>query len=477
VNGTFPLGLVVGAAVAVAVVWLLRRREADETASYLPLWLEHVISLLRRAHKARLACLVRGEGDPVVAQGEPRLPPAEVDRALAVTRLAMTDGRQQVIRDDGAGWVAAAGDGRLGVGLVFGETGGGADDPSGVVAELRQLLAEIRLELTSGPRDARPSREVFSPSMDTLSGVASGLCERARTLAGRASAVVIRDPTTLTASVIAQSTGTDRRLLGMPVTPDSVVGRACMTEQPVAGRSSLDLFGHPEPDRRQRDEQGMAFPLRDGSEGLGALVVFGPVETLAEDVMERLVHLCVDTAGQLAAARAVKVAETRALTDPLTGLPNRSALQRAMAGAGEGALLAVDIDHFKQLNDTHGHAAGDAALRHMAAIFRRVLRDEDVPARVGGEEFALWLPGTRHHTAMEVAERVRAAVAETPWEWANVPVALRCSIGVASTPETSSVTANLLAAADAALYRAKEGGRNRVEPAVPSAVPPNRATD
>jgi diguanylate cyclase (GGDEF)-like protein len=169
-------------------------------------------------------------------------------------------------------------------------------------------------------------------------------------------------------------------------------------------------------------------------------------------------------------AAAIRAAETRARTDELTGLWNRRALDRTMQvdQSAECALLLVDLDHFKKLNDSLGHAAGDAALRHVARILRSTLREQDLAARVGGEEFALWLPNTSIERAREVAERVRQGVAAAKLYWAGAELSIACSVGVAAKPATVGQTANLYTAADAALYRAKEGGRNRVEVALPN---------
>jgi diguanylate cyclase (GGDEF)-like protein len=166
----------------------------------------------------------------------------------------------------------------------------------------------------------------------------------------------------------------------------------------------------------------------------------------------------------------VRQAEERAATDPLTGLPNRMALDQAMANApsGPSAVLYVDLDHFKAINDRLGHPAGDDALRHVAGVLHSALREGDVPARTGGEEFVLWLPNTTKASALDVAERVRRSVEESGWRWKGSDVGLTCSIGVAATPDTTQQVANLTAAADAALYRAKRAGRNRVEEARPA---------
>lgn len=163
--------------------------------------------------------------------------------------------------------------------------------------------------------------------------------------------------------------------------------------------------------------------------------------------------------------------EEEAATDPLTGVLNRRALDRLMAretGRCEAsgaitAVLALDVDHFKAINDTHGHAVGDAALRAFAERIRGQLRQSDHLARLGGEEFIVLLPGASLAKAMEIAERLRIAVADAPL--VDAPrVVVTVSIGVAARlpGETGP---GLLARADAAAYAAKRAGRDRVEAA------------
>jgi diguanylate cyclase (GGDEF)-like protein len=180
---------------------------------------------------------------------------------------------------------------------------------------------------------------------------------------------------------------------------------------------------------------------------------------------ERVQWLVKNAGPRLGRAAALRSAENRAMTDELTALPNRRALERAMHAHAGGpcAVLCIDLDHFKALNDGFGHAAGDAALRHVAVIFRQALRAGDVPARIGGEEFALWLPGAPASKAIEVANRVRDAVRGSMLEYAGNQIGITCSIGVASIPESVSQVDNLLGAADVAMYRAKEAGRDRIE--------------
>ncbi|MGE0387720.1 MAG: sensor domain-containing diguanylate cyclase [Gammaproteobacteria bacterium] len=157
--------------------------------------------------------------------------------------------------------------------------------------------------------------------------------------------------------------------------------------------------------------------------------------------------------------------------DPLTGLFNRRYLFDSLGrefhrcgrrGEHLGVIL-VDVDHFKQFNDQHGHAAGDAILRAVADVLRLNTRGEDIVARYGGEEFAVVLPGTRADDARACAETLRHAAALERVLYQGVllpPVSL--SIGVAGFPAHGSEVDVVLGAADRALYRAKRGGRNRV---------------
>lgn len=149
-------------------------------------------------------------------------------------------------------------------------------------------------------------------------------------------------------------------------------------------------------------------------------------------------------------------------TDPLTGLGNRRALGRAMqmlAERGEGAaVLCLDLDHFKRINDTLGHEAGDDVLRELAERLQAEVRGRDLVARAGGEEFVVLLPGADRHAALGVAERIRAAVADRAFLLPSGPLWITISIGCA----TGSPEATLLARADEALYAAKHAGRNRV---------------
>jgi diguanylate cyclase (GGDEF)-like protein len=159
--------------------------------------------------------------------------------------------------------------------------------------------------------------------------------------------------------------------------------------------------------------------------------------------------------------------EQQAHVDPLTGLANRRALERAMQrhAVTEGALVFADLDHFKLLNDSLGHPAGDAALVHFGRLLREQVRASDTAARIGGEEFALWLPGASLEVGIRIAERIRLKLGTTAWDWQGRVWPLGASFGVAACPATSRRIENLPAQADSALYVAKRSGRNRVEAA------------
>lgn len=153
--------------------------------------------------------------------------------------------------------------------------------------------------------------------------------------------------------------------------------------------------------------------------------------------------------------------------DFLTGLSNRRRFRTALTQEVERwrrydvpcALLLMDVDNLKQVNDTHGHPAGDTVIRHIADVLTKLSRDNDTAARMGGEEFALLLAGATDDKAAIVAERVREAVAAVPvGEVGTVTV----SVGVAACPVHATTERAIYAVTDAALYRAKKDGRNRV---------------
>lgn len=203
-----------------------------------------------------------------------------------------------------------------------------------------------------------------------------------------------------------------------------------------------------------------------------ALVVFG-------------VHLAATQITQVESLqRRVEMSSTMALTDQLTGLPNRRALERrlvaqvgrARSSRQGSAVLLLDIDHFKRVNDELGHDVGDEVIRAVAATVRAVLRPDDMVGRWGGEEFLVVLPDADGDMAEQIAERARAAVADL-----TNPTPVTASFGVAAVAPDDGV-AEVVRRADLALYAAKRQGRDRVVRILPGgrsaaapAPPPARA--
>lgn len=168
-----------------------------------------------------------------------------------------------------------------------------------------------------------------------------------------------------------------------------------------------------------------------------------------------------------------------ASTDSLTGAPNRRQFmtdaQRLVSAAERYdrplTLLLLDVDHFKRINDTHGHAFGDRALVSVAQAIRSQLRDSDIFGRLGGEEFAACLPETGSEEAATVTERLRQAIAAIALKADRDPRAITVSIGLATWRSGPCDLETLLRIADDALYRAKQNGRNRVEIGTPPPAP------
>ena len=160
-----------------------------------------------------------------------------------------------------------------------------------------------------------------------------------------------------------------------------------------------------------------------------------------------------------------------AITDSLTGLPNRRQFITRLEEAHDlarrvrdqrGSVLMLDIDHFKAVNDSHGHPIGDAVLRHLAGVMSRVLRKTDTAGRIGGEEFAAVLIGADLVAAQAFAERLRARVQAAPLAGENLKIDITVSIGVTSLDPDDPDAEASLARCDRALYQAKQSGRNRV---------------
>jgi len=224
---------------------------------------------------------------------------------------------------------------------------------------------------------------------------------------------------------------------------------------------------------RLRDTYGLrnllAAPLRVNGRVEGAIVLSRRVNAAWPDSAPRFLEAAaVEASAALARVYSMRDAETRATTDALTGLPNRryfdeylGLLARRRRANDRVGVLMIDIDRFKKLNDTFGHAVGDHVLREVAQAIVRAVRDDDVPARFGGEEFAVLLRNPTPEVAVEIGERVRRSVAQLDLRRMGVP-GVSVSVGVAVADEPDVPLDMVIDEADRALYRAKRAGRDRV---------------
>ena len=260
---------------------------------------------------------------------------------------------------------------------------------------------------------------------------------------------------------------------GSEVPADSLVGRACIESLPLAlddaraATTADSVFGGPP----LRFESLVIHPIQSGHGAIGALVVEGATPGELRKADARNVGLLAALArGPLEAVWKMEEVSRRARTDGLTGLANRThfdeQIRRVVAETdrfgGSCSLIVADLDHFKQINDVHGHEAGDAVLRHVAHLLSEGVRNIDLCARYGGEEIAILLPQTSLLGAVELADRLRAAIAARPARYAGGELGVTASFGVASYPIPVPSSDGLFPAADRAMYEAKAAGRNCV---------------
>jgi diguanylate cyclase (GGDEF)-like protein len=214
-----------------------------------------------------------------------------------------------------------------------------------------------------------------------------------------------------------------------------------------------------------------ALPLHGSTGVIGVLAVWSSRARSLDPAALQLLHLMSPYAAlHLEHAHAFGRLRETAERDPLTHLRNRRAFDEILAGeviryeryGRPLALMLLDVDHFKSINDQFGHEVGDEVLRRIARLIAAGVRDADTPARMGGEEFVVLLPETTLAAAADVAERIRSAVNALKIEWHSSPVPVHISIGVSAAPERVGHPHQLISSADSALYRAKAAGRDRV---------------
>jgi len=266
----------------------------------------------------------------------------------------------------------------------------------------------------------------------------------------------------------------DRDIVLGQVRSTGLFGLAYIERQPVSVEAPEQ---HPlwktTPVHRPCARQLLSVPLIHREKVGGVLTVINKLDTEAfstED-MDTLSTLAVYAAVAIDNARFMEEVETIAITDSLTGLYNHREFQKRLMEeiergkryGKEFSLLMLDMDHFKVINDTHGHPVGDAVLKETAKIIKKSVRNVDLPARYGGEEFAVILPETSGEQAKKVAERIRKAIDQSSFAIPDGhPVHLSISVGIASFPLDADSREGLIISADEALYFAKERGRNKV---------------
>lgn len=218
-------------------------------------------------------------------------------------------------------------------------------------------------------------------------------------------------------------------------------------------------------------ESLLVLPLVSREEPIGTLIVAAKARgVFGASIRETLRALANQVGVALASARAVRLLEEMATTDGLTGCLNKRAFleqmeQKLMAAQRFGrklSLIVTDLDHFKAVNDTYGHAAGDRVLQELGRVLTRVKRETDLVARFGGEEFCVLCEETDAGGARLLAERVREELAHAEVQTDLGPLKVTASLGVATFPEHAASGEQLFAQGDKALYEAKRSGRNRV---------------
>lgn len=214
----------------------------------------------------------------------------------------------------------------------------------------------------------------------------------------------------------------------------------------------------------------LAVPLYAGGHLFGVLALYGRARPFSAEDLEVITEFARQAQSSIDRTFLHEEARRLSITDGLTGLWNRrhldlrcsEELDRAARFGEEFALVMCDLDDFSAINNRYGHQVGDAVLVEVSNRLASSTRQVDLVARYGGEEFLLLLPRTNRAGAFEVAEKVRTAVGSRPIDTDAGPLSITVSLGVASHPADGTTVAALVAAADAALYRAKNAGKNQV---------------
>ena len=348
------------------------------------------------------------------------------------------------------------------VGAIVEELGSGTGASHVTVVRRRPEAGHLEAIVTATRPGTPQSRTTFPLSAleDPISAVA-----RSRHVIADASGQAVA------AVPIDADPGGDPQLLTLGLVPDRPAATWPSQASPSGERSGQriadGLAG------RLRDAYGLrnliAAPLRVDGRVEGAIVLARRIDDPWPESARRILEAAaIETSSALARLYTLRDAESRATLDALTGLPNRryfdeyvALLSRRRRSEDRVGVLMIDLDRFKDLNDTYGHTTGDHVLQAVAHAIATTVRDQDVPARVGGEEFAVLLKNPSPEIAVEVGERIRRAIGSLDLRSLGVPaVSVSIGVAVAETPDRSIHV--VLEEADQALYRAKRAGRDRV---------------
>ena len=346
-------------------------------------------------------------------------------------------------------------------------------DQFGTVQELVDVRRRSKRNMRQGQALLDAVQRLQGQS--TGDGLARALCETALDVSGARAASLVRWSSDADVGEVVYATDASGLSAPAPLDGGAMIAEACragrlqVLEDSRAAMLERGLYGV---SRGIQEPASLAIvPLVKDGTTLGAIVLeAAEVKAISQEEARNITVLGAVVTASLELVWQFAEVDKRARTDQLTGLWNRhhfgEQLQRTLNEADrygtQVSLVLVDIDHFKRVNDTWGHEAGDAVLRQVSRILQDGVRSVDICVRYGGEEIALLLAQTDSEHAVEVAERLRGRIAAQPLRHGGAVIPVTASFGVATYPETVKVRDQLFPASDKALYIAKHEGRNRV---------------
>jgi len=406
--------------------------------------------------------------------------------------VSLRASRKDIFRRSSGGWIVAAPvtepDGER-IGCVALEFDGVPKTDAPRALELAaglagRIIGDVRTSARAAA-DLKKYEALYRAVQDLRRGLnlerlAAEICERARDVTGARGAIVAAwDPFGGNGQIVASDGEVPRGLTGAEVIGDSsflalaLSNKTELLRDDLRGKGKFPLYGE---GIDSKAGSAIIMPMTLDDEPVGAIAVeYAKVRQFREADLERLRTLATFVAPSFRNALEFGEIQELSLTDSLTGLANRRNTERVLASAvalaertgSHFAVAVADIDHFKQFNDRYGHDAGDLVLQTVAHVIREELRPSDHVGRWGGEEFLVVLASTGLEDAARVVDRIRRCIEGTEVSWGGRPLAVTLSAGVSAYPEVVSNPATVVTSADAALYKAKRGGRNAVALADP----------